>query len=62
MNPSVIYELQMGQKYQFIHRDPSYAEVRSLIKRLLQPEPKKRPSIDVVLAHNWLVEDISPEG
>lgn len=62
MNPSLIYELQMGQKYQFKHRDPSYADVKSLIKRLLQPEPKNRPSIDVVLAHNWLVKDTSPEG
>lgn len=61
-NPSLMYELQMGQKYRFKDRDLTLAEVKGLIKRLLQPEPKKRPSIDDVLAHNWFVVNTSLEG
>lgn len=53
----------MSQKYRFNKdRDPLLVDVKNLIKRLLQPEPKKRPSIDGVLAHVWFFRDTSPEG
>lgn len=62
-NPSIIYELQMSQKYRFNKdRDPLLANAKNLIKELLQPEPKKRPSIDAVLEHKWFQTDTSPEG
>lgn len=60
-NTSLIYELQMSQKYRFKDRDPSMADVKNLIKQLLQPEPKKRPSVDVVQNHKWLVHTY-PDG
>lgn len=52
-NPFLIYELQMGQKYRFKDNDASLADVKNLVKRLLQPDPKKRPNADAVLEHNW---------
>lgn len=61
-NPTLIYELQMSQKYRFRDQDPSLAQVKNLIKRLLQPEPKKRPSIDTVLQHEWFTTDIPSQG
>lgn len=53
----------MSQKYRFNKdRDPLLADAKNLVKRLLQPEPKKRPSLDGVLAHVWFVLDTSHEG
>lgn len=61
-NPSVIYELQMNQKYRFHDPDPLLDDVKNLIKRLLQPEPKKRPSIDAIHQHDWLTGDTPTQG
>ncbi|XP_037039863.1 testis-specific serine/threonine-protein kinase 3-like isoform X2 [Bradysia coprophila] len=60
-HPSIIYKLQMSQKYRFNERVNS-DEVKRLIKRLLQPNPKERPSIDTVLADHWFETDTSTEG
>lgn len=46
--------MQMSRKYRFKDRDPLMADARNLIKQLLQPEPKRRPSVDAVLEHKWL--------
>lgn len=61
-NPSLIYELQMSQKYRFNDRGPTVNDLKNLIKRLLQPEPKRRPSVDDVLSDNFFAVDFSPEG
>lgn len=61
-NPSLIYELQMSQRYRFDNRDPMLDEAKCLIKRLLLPDPKKRPSVDALLADSWFAMDASPEG
>ncbi len=61
-HPSLIYELQMSQKYRFNDRDPLMEEMKNLIKRLLQPDPKKRPSVDIVIADHWFVIETSHEG
>lgn len=60
-NPSLIYELQMSQKYRFHDHNPLLADVKNLIKQLLQPDPKKRPFVDLVLQHKWLIDNTSTQ-
>lgn len=60
-HPSIIYKMQMSQKYRFNERVDS-EEVKRLIKKLLQPNPQERPSVDTVLEDHWFEMDSLTDG
>lgn len=60
-HPSVIYKMQMSQRYRFNERVDS-DELKRLVKALLQPNPTLRPTVDIVLADQWFETDASVEG
>lgn len=58
-NVTILYEQQIKRKYKFRERicGTVTMEVKKLIKYVLEPIPRKRPSINEVLENPWYKMD-----
>lgn len=59
-----LYDLQMRRRWNFSYRVVSSLspEIKGLIRRLLEPNVKKRLRIDDVIAHQWFAMDERLKG